>query len=279
MLLKIAIVVGIALAAWIGGATFAQIFSLGFFGIFLALFIVSLVLMRLFVWANRGMVAWFLYCVMLFFAYNYGTVVKYNLSDMDTYTLGAAAPVRIEMLERAGTKTGVVRLTNVGSDMLVNAKVMCAIYFDNGDRVERDFYNGIGGPAQYAPGAHKDTMVIASNVFEKYRANPNDMTCSIHSAEFVKRPAYMNDLKLDFGRAADGRTDFFVTNNSTVAVKNIQFNCVTNKDESMRVQAYPAYLTDLRKDTIVGATETVKFTSDATFIHYKSCVVTNAVAL
>ena len=279
-MLKIAIAAGIVFAAWLGGATFAQIFSLEYAGIALTLFVVTLVLVRVFIWANFGIISWFIFCLMLFAAYGVGTVFKYNVSDMATYKMGADAPVGFKLVQRYGVNTGTVVITNLSPDMMVSAKLKCSIYYDNGARIERDFYAGVAGPAQFAPGASKETMAVNSSVWLEYRTNPNDMTCEVYSAEFVRLNAVLSDLAVKWAfNAQDYKTDFYVTNNSLVPVKNVQFNCVNQKGESMKVVAYPSYLKDLTKETIISVNETVKFTSRELHFKYTNCVVSNAIAL
>ncbi|MNR95614.1 hypothetical protein D3C72_267470 [compost metagenome] len=271
MVLKIAIALGIVVATWLGGGSLQHIFSLGFAGVFLALWAATLVSMRIFIWARFGIVAWFIYCVMLFTAYIGGHGFKYVFSDMPSYTLEANIPVQVELMQRGGVNSGDVMVTNLSKDVLEQVKVTCGIIGNDGVRVDREFVGGAYGA--YASGASQGFKVIHNSDFMSFRANPATMTCKATTATFRKTVGA--DVSVRFEQnAQDFRNDFYVTNNGSVAVRNIQIACVTEAGQSRKVNISPAY-TNVAGETIIDAGKTVKFTDRAANWDYKSCEITN----
>lgn len=270
MVLKIAIALGIVVATWLGGGSLQHIFSLGFAGVFLALWAATLVSMRIFIWARFRIVAWFIYCVMLFTAYIGGHGFKYVFSDMPAYTVEANIPVQIELIKRGNVNSGDVMVTNLSKDVLEEVKVTCGIIGNDGVRIDREFVGGAYGA--YASGASQGFKVVHNSDFISFRANLATMTCKATTATFRKS---VNNVSVSFVQnKQDGRNDFYVTNNGSVAVRNIQIACVTNKGLSRKVNISPAH-NNVAEQTVVGAGKTVKFTDRVANWDYKSCEITN----
>jgi hypothetical protein len=275
-MLNLFIAASIVLAVWVGGAPFSQIFSAGFFGTFVAVYVITLVGVRLLRFLNSPgfMVAFYMLVMMI--SYFIGPVFKYVFNDMPTYKMTQNIPVDLILLQNEGVNTGSVKIVNKSNDPMIAVGVSCTIYFDNGKPIEHDFIGGFGGFSQYPNGYGKATNVVDTSTFIKYRSNPNNMRCVATDATFVKSPSY--NIKLSFEKnPRDFKTDFYVTNKDMVSIKNIQFQCVNDQGRAMRVQAYPAYLTDARKETIIAPNTTVKFVSDEAFWNYSSCFVSNAI--
>lgn len=271
MVLKIAIALGIVVATWIGGGTLAQIFSLGFMGWFIALFATTLVATRIFIWARFPIVSWFIYCLMLFVAYVGGTTFKYVMSDVGTFEVTQNIPVQMELVRR-----GEVRLTNVSDMVLTQANVTCSLYFDNGQRIQKDFNGGIGGQL-FIPGASAVTKVVQNSDFDTLRTN-GKITCAVVSAKFLNPVSNKLSLKID-NNTVDGRPDFYVTNNGSVAVKNIQIACVATDGQAVKVDIAPSYNVKISDVTVVGAGSTVKFTDNDYVFTYKRCAIVNALEI
>lgn len=271
MVLKIAIALGIVVATWLGGGSLQHIFSLGFAGVFLALWAATLVSMRIFIWARFNMVAWFIYCVMLLTAYFGGNGFRYVFSDMPAYTVEANIPVQVELMKRGNINSGDVMVTNLSKDILEEVKVACELRYDNGQVIDREFVGGAYGA--YATGAKQGFKVVHNSDFMSLRTNPATMTCKATTATFRKS---VNNVSVYFVQnKQDFRNDFYVTNNGSVAVRNIQIACVTSKGISLKVDISPAY-SNVSEQTVVGAGKTVKFTDRAANWDYKSCEITNA---
>ncbi len=271
MVLKIAIALGIVVATWIGGGTFAQIFSLSFLGWFLALFVVTLVTIRVFIWANFPIVSWFVFCLLLFVSYIGGTTFKYVMSDMDTQVVTQNIPVAMEVVRR-----GEVRLTNMSDRVLVQAKVKCSLYFDNGQRIQKDFNGGIGGQ-MFIPGTSAVTKVVQNSDFATLRTN-GKMDCEVVSAKFLEPVSSKLSLKVD-NNTVDGHPDFYVTNNGNVTVRNIQIACEATDGQAVKVDIAPSYNVRVADVTEVRAGHTVRYTDNDYAFTYKRCAIVNALEM
>lgn len=275
-MLNIFIAASITLAVWLGGAPLGQIFSVEFLGTFVAIYVFTLVIVRL-LWFFRSpafMVGFYIFAVGL--SYNIGPLFKYIMNDMPTYEMGADAPIVLERVRKQGVPTGEIIVVNKNADPMISANFVCHIYYDNGEMVQATYKGGFGGRAQYPIGFSRKTAGVETFQFRKYRSNPESMQCVVTDATFVKSPTYNVALKYE-KNPVDSRTDFYVTNNDVVAIKNIQFQCANERGMMMPVRAFPAYLTDARKDTIVAPNTTVKFISNEAYWNYSTCFVSNAV--
>lgn len=267
------IAVTIVLATWLGGAPVSQIFSAKFALWFIVLWLVSVVIIRLFRTVRFGFFAWATFVAVIFISYMTGGTFKYFFNDMPTLTVTENIPVEIKQVGRSG----VIAFTNLSDKPLNRLEVECTLYYDNGTPVDYLFKSGTGGRTAYAKGFGGQFNVVDNMNFAKFRSSPDTMRCKATEAMFIE-PVHFK-TKLNFERnLRDFKTDFYVTNLDTVAIKNVQFQCVNNKGRSMKVNAFPAYLTDVREDTIIGAGETVKFVSDEANWIYTSCYISNAIA-
>ncbi len=270
-----------AFVAWIGGIQLHQMMELSFILYTLFLAMAAGLAVRLLTWLNweRGGIV--IIALMVFIAYITGTITKYWYSDLSSYKVTQNIPVKLERVTHNGKFTGSVKLINTSTDMMLAARAQCVLAYDNGQPIDVTFAGGIGqGPVQFMPGQGETTLLVHSSDWKKFRTDPNTANCFVTSAQFVKRPLFLSNVSVVWGPHADRKNDFMVTNNGTAPIKNVQFQCVTEDGQNRKVLAYPSYLTDITKDTVIGVGETVKFTekTNTTWV-YKACVVSNAVAL
>jgi hypothetical protein len=226
-----------------------------------------------------GFFAWLAYVALIYLSYVGGTMSKYAFYDDPGYSVTQNVPVRAEVVRLSSDPTDAgVRLTNLSDDYLLAAYVGCTIDFDNGQPIEYTFRSGFGGNIPYPKGFQTTIRVITRTDMVTNRADYRSMRCQVEKAEYIGHPKVSTTTRFELN-PGDHRTDLFVTNNSTSGIKNIQFMCVRDNGRPLRVDAYPSYLTDVRKDTIVKPNETVKFTTKDNIWRYTSCEVINAVVI
>lgn len=263
------------IAALVGGANASDLFAYNFIGIYLAVWVISYLVLRWLVvlgLAPLAIGAWIAMVVVMFMS---GQTFKYIGNDLPTYTQAKSAEVTFSYdLDSDGEKTGSITFVNHNPDALRELSVECTMRWDNGQPVDRIFAGGVSGTKQYAMGHEFRVQVINPMYFTTYRSK--DFTCGVVSAEFVKTTGIKTDLY--WTTKADGFTEFMVTNREAFPIQNVQFNCIDRKGYSVKVIAFPAYLTDRTKATILEPGETVKFLDNAKWYSYVSCSVSNAKA-
>jgi len=276
------VVLGLAflIAAWAGGMPVRHLGDVGLLTIGFILIMGCATIVRLSIWIHWRIVGAFAVMLLVFIAYVLGGGSKYLSSDMPTYTVTQNIPVRIERLEGANGFNGRLRVVNTSNDMLNHVRLRCVIFYDNGTPVQQNYTGGIGsGRIQYPMGAGDATEILTELEFKKFRSNPEAANCFATEATYISRPLFLNDIRLDWSvNPVDKKNDLVVTNNSSVAVKNIQFVCVTDSGEARNVMAYPAYKNP-RDETVIGVGQTVKFVETTAYWKYKSCVISNALAV
>lgn len=277
-MLKILLALVIIIATWLGGAPIAQILSWKYLGFALILFIGTGLLFRLFVFIRFNTFAWLTVAIMAWVAFQTGGIFKYVFSDMETYTLQANAPVSVERIDRNGVVTGLVRITNLGQDLMESAYVRCTLRWDNGQVVDHEFNGGIESTDRFLPGMAVVTRVVGTYDFNTYHAKPETMECKLIEATFVKPVAFASKLALQFGEDSSRNNVFIVTNNTGFAVTNVQFTCVAAQDgRTHQVTAYPAYNSNIRDGKTIAVGETAKFIDRSKAWSYTSCLISNAV--
>ncbi|MCF1469053.1 hypothetical protein FS764_19305 [Agrobacterium vitis] len=275
-MLHLIVFILVILSTWAGGGSFSHMFGSFYIVILVVIVAVGVVAIRVAVWAGLGAYSWLIFCALIGFSYILGATFRFWALDLPTYKLTEKVPIRVEILRNEGQVTGSVRITNASNDPMIAAGVACRIFYDNGEPVAKLFAGGFGRLAQLDTGYGATTLVVTPSDFRQYRSDPNLMQCWATDATFVKPLPFKLDLRFE-RNAKDGKTDFYVTNRDQVPLKNIQFNCVNDKDQPIKVDAYPAYQPNGFDETIVGAGRTVKFVSDSTVWKFRSCRVSNAI--
>ncbi|MBB3967194.1 hypothetical protein [Rhizobium metallidurans] len=265
----------VVLSTWAGGGSLSHIFGSFYLVILVALVAIGVVAIRVAAWAGLAAYSWLILIGLIGGSYMLGATFRFWALDSGTYRVTENVPIRVEVLRNEGQVTGAVRITNINRDPMLAAGVACRIFYDNGESVAKLFTGGFGRLAQLDAGYGATTLVVTPSDFRQYRSDPNLMRCWPTDATFVE-PLPFN-LELRFERnEKDGRTDFYVTNRDQVPLKNIQFNCVNDRDEPMKVEAYPAYQPNGFSDTIIATGKTGKFVSDSAVWKFRQCRVSNA---
>jgi hypothetical protein len=267
------------IAAWFGGASFAQLFqgsALFFIGVTCLLVVWLTQILGLF-----GLRSFSLFFILTFFAFSYyfGTITQYTMSDLNRFTVTENIPVRLERINFTnGDFRGHVRLINESPYMMNHAEVVCQTFWDNGTPF-KTFRSGIGSSeVQFPPQASDVTVVVQRSFWTAYRVDQNATECRVTQATFMEPISFIQDIKVTWApNDRDGRNDFFVTNNSDKPIKNIQFVCVTDKDKTRKVNFLPAYVNDVSQETVIDPGKTVQYIDDEPIWKYKSCVVSNAI--
>lgn len=275
-MLHLIVFILVVLSTWAGGGSFSHMLGSFYIVILVVIVAVGVVAIRVAVWAGLGAYSWLIFCALIGFSYILGATFRFWALDLPTYKLTENVPIRVEILRNEGQVTGSVRITNASKDPMLAAGVACRIFHDNGEPVAKLFTGGFGRLAQLDTGYGATTLVVTPSDFRQYRSDPNSMQCWTTDATFVKPLPFKVDLRFE-RNAKDGKTDFYVTNRDHVPLKNIQFNCVNDKDQPTKVDAYPAYQPNGFSETIVEAGTTVNFVSDSTVWKFRSCRVSNAV--
>ncbi|MDQ1197516.1 hypothetical protein QE435_003226 [Rhizobium sp. SORGH_AS 787] len=265
----------VVLSTWAGGGSFSHMFGSFYIVILLALVVSGVIAIRVTAWAGLGAYCWLIVVGLIGLSYILGATFRFWALDLPTYKLTENVPISVEILRDNGQVTGAVRITNVGKDPMISANVACRIFHDNGEPVAKLFSGGFGRLAQLDTGYGTTTLVATSTDFKRYRSDPNLMKCWPTDATFVAPLPFKLELRFE-RNVKDGRTDFYVTNRDQVPLKNIQFNCVNDRYEPMKVTAYPAYQPNGFANTIIDVGKTVKFVSDSAVWNFHGCRVSNA---
>lgn len=274
-MLHLIVFILVILSTWAGGGSFSHMFGSFYILILVVIVAVGVVAIRVAVWAGLGAYSWLIFCTLIGLSYILGATFRFWALDLPTYKLTEKVPIRVELLRNEGQLTGSVRITNESKDPMLAAGVACRIFYDNGEPVAKLFIGGFGSLAQLDTGYGATTLVVTPSDFRQYRSDPNLMQCWATDATFVKTLPFKIELRFE-RNTKDGRTDFYVTNRDQVPLKNIQFNCINDKDQPIKVDAYPAYQPNGFDETIVEAGKTVKFVSNSTVWKFRSCRVSNA---
>lgn len=265
----------VVLSTWAGGGSFSHMFGSFYIVILLALVVSGFTAIRVTAWAGLGAYSWLIFAGLIGLSYILGATFRFWALDLPTYKLTEDVPIKIEILRNNGRVTGAVRITNVGKDPMISANIACRIFHDNGEPVAKLLTGGFGRLAQLDTGYGKTTLVATPIDFRRYRSDRNLMECWPKDATFVAPLPFKLELRFE-RNVKDGRTDFYVTNRDQVPLKNIQFNCVNDRNEPTKVAAYPAYQPNVFANTIVDVGNTVKFVSESAVWNLRRCLVSNA---
>lgn len=201
--------------------------------------------------------------------YLIGTGFQYTMHDQELVTKHADAEVTLTL------KGGNVILTNLSDAYMHEGRIACTIAYENGQRIDREFFGGFGGH-MIDRGDSTEFAVVQRSTFREFRSTPESMECRVDYVSFYQKPEVNVGITWELN-TLDYLTDFQITNNSTVAIKNVQISCKDNKGFSKRIDSTPAFKLDLREETVIKPGETVQFRGNERTITYSHCSVSNAV--
>lgn len=201
--------------------------------------------------------------------YLIGTGFQYTMHDQELITKNTDAEVSLTL------KAGNVIVTNLSDAYMHEGRVACTIAFENVKRIDREYFGGFGGKMAER-GEQVEFTVVQRSTFREFRSTPESMECRVDYVSFYAKPELNMGITWKLNKS-DLMTDFQVTNNGDVAVKNVQISCKDNKGFSRRIDSTPAFKLDLREETVIKPGETVQFRGNERSLTYSHCSVSNAV--